>query len=61
MHTALALSAFSFGSRPPPANPFARLRLALHRWRVHARFEAIAASLSDVKFNPFLFQIESSR
>jgi hypothetical protein len=63
MHTApaLPLGTFSFGSRRRQVDVVAAVRLALHRCRIRTRIEAIAAVLCDLKFNPFLFQIESSR
>ena len=62
MHQAptLLLGSVSFGSRRGHADLLAALRLALHRFRLHARIEAITAALSDLNFNPYLFQIESS-
>jgi hypothetical protein len=51
----------SFGSRRRNNGAFTALGRMVRRWRIHARLEAMAASLSDLEFNPFLFQIESSR
>jgi hypothetical protein len=61
MHNHIALLSPSFRSRRRPVNIIATLRRGLRRWQVHARLEAITVSLTDLKFNPFLFQIESSR
>ena len=58
---AVSLPTFSFRSRHRPIDVAARLGRGLRRWQNHARLEAIAAALTDLKFNPFLFQIESSR
>jgi hypothetical protein len=58
---AVPFPSFSFRSRRRPADVLAVLRRGLRRWQIHVRLEAITASLlTDLKLNPFLFQIESS-
>jgi hypothetical protein len=56
MHRGIA-----FRPRCGPINLVAILRRLHRRWRIHARFEGIAAALCDLRFNPFQFQIESGR
>jgi hypothetical protein len=61
MHTTLSLlpAPLTFASRYAHPLLLARARRALLRWRIHTGLEALALELADLKFNPFLFQIES--
>ena len=56
MHRGIA-----FRSRCGPINLVATLARLRRRWSIRARFPAFAATLNDLRFNPFLFQIESGR
>jgi len=42
-------------------NPLIALRRRFDQWRRQASDDAIVSQLSDVRFNPFVFLIESGR